>query len=209
MQANVLYSFRRCPYAMRARLAIRISEVQLQLREVVLKDKPEQLLKASPKATVPVLILACGTVIDESLGIMQWALSLNDPEGWLEKLPAQLPLVEQCDNVFKPWLDKYKYADRYPEFDEDYYRRQGCEFLAQLEARLTGNRYLMGEELTLADAAIFPFIRQFAHVDKKWFEQTPFNALRIWLNELLASALFQGVMEKYPPWQEGQRSIYF
>jgi len=209
MPSSILYSFRRCPYAMRARLAISVSCSEVQLREVVLKNKPEQLLKASPKATVPVLVLASGKVIDESLDVMKWALSNNDPDGWLNNKTADLILIAQCDNEFKTWLDKYKYADRFPELSATYYRERAEEFLALLEIKLTNNRYLTADALSLADAAIFPFIRQFAHVDKLWFSQSRYRAVRAWLDDLLVSALFKSIMTKYPAWQAGQEDIYF
>jgi len=209
MPLPVLYSFRRCPYAMRARLAISVSQSELQLREVVLKNKPEQLLKASPKGTVPVLVLACGRVIDESLDIMKWALNNSDPQGWLANESADLVLIAQCDNEFKSWLDKYKYADRFPEFEQEYYRDRGGEFLAAIEDRLSASRYLSGDQCSLADGAIFPFVRQFAHVDKRWFEQSHYHAVKAWLSEMLASTLFTGIMRKYPAWEEAQEILYF
>jgi len=209
MQLPILYSFRRCPYAMRARLAISVSQSDLQLREVVLKNKPEQLLKASPKATVPVLVLPCGRVIDESLEIMTWALGNSDPLGWLVNESSDLLLIAQCDTEFKLWLDKYKYADRFPEFAQQYYRDRGEEFLAVLEEKLSGNRYLSGDQYSLADGAIFPFVRQFAHVDKRWFDQSQYRSVKVWLHEMLESALFKSILVKYPAWEEGQEIIYF
>jgi len=209
MQLPILYSFRRCPYAMRARLAISVSQSDLQLREVVLKNKPEQLLKASPKSTVPVLVLPCGRVIDESLDIMKWALSNSDPLGWLANESSDLLLIAQCDTEFKSWLDKYKYADRFPEFAQQYYRDRGGEFLAVLEEKLSCNRYLSGDQYSLADGAIFPFVRQFAHVDKRWFDQSQYRSVKVWLHEMLESALFKSILVMYPAWEEGQEIIYF
>jgi len=189
--AHTLYSFRRCPYAMRARLAIAYSQQQVQLREIILKEKPPEMLALSEKATVPVLQLSSGEVLDESLDIMAWALSHNDPNNWLAgNLNQMLSLIDENDFEFKEWLDRYKYADRFPEFTESYYRDQCEDFLVKLELRLTVTQYLFANKLTLADIAIFPFIRQFASVDKQWFQQTPYHNLKIWLDGLISIVLF-------------------
>ena len=209
-----LYSFRRCPYAMRARLAISycLPKQAVELREVVLKDKPASLINISPKATVPVLLLECGQVLEESLDIMQYALSTH-PD--LEKalLPDSLTadmfsLIKVNDGDFKWALDRYKYADRY-EHSQTYYLEKGEVFLDALNERLKNHLYLMGDEITLADLAIFPFVRQFAHVDKNWFEASQYSALIQWLNHWLASDLFINIMTKYPQWQEGDEPVYF
>ena len=209
-----LYSFRRCPYAMRARLAISycLPKHAVELREVVLKDKPVSLINISPKATVPVLLLEGGQVLEESLDIMLYALS---PRPDLEKvlLPDSLKadmfsLIKVNDGDFKWALDRYKYADRY-EQSQTYYREKGEVFLGALNERLNSHRYLMGDEMTLADLAIFPFVRQFAHVDKLWFEASQYTALIQWLNHWLASDLFISIMTKYPQWQEGDEPVYF
>jgi glutathione S-transferase len=200
----ILYSFRRCPYAMRARLAIKISEVEVELREVVLKDKPKQMLDYSPKGTVPVLQLDDGTVIDESRDIMEWALAINDPQSWLLSSDMDVEeinrLIALNDNTFKEHLDHYKYADRFPEDSEEYYRKQGEVFLQELEARLSNSQYLMNDKLSLLDIAVFPFIRQFAYVDINWFEQSKYKKLNIWLTSLIGSDLFKSIMKKYPKW---------
>ena len=209
MGKTLLYSFRRCPFAMRARLAIQYANLEVELREVLLKNKPEQLLKASPKATVPVLVLETGQVIDESLDIMIWALRRNDPERWLDDLERQMRLISQCDTAFKACLDKYKYADRHPEFNQEYYRDQCLSFVAVLERKLAKNQYLEGAGRSLADAAIFPFIRQFAHVDKDWFFNADFVAVQAWLTDQLENKLFKEVMSKYPPWQVGDIPLRF
>ena len=201
----ILYSFRRCPYAMRARLAIAYAEVAVELREVELRNKPQAMLLISPKATVPVLQLEDGKVLDESLDIMLWALQQNDPEHWLRaaSLDHAQALIRGNDESFKYYLDRYKYADRYPAYSELYYRQQGELFLADLESLLTQSVFLCGEQFSLADAAILPFIRQFCAVDPAWFKVSPYPALRQWLSHFLASSLFERVMTKYPYWQTG------
>lgn len=199
---TILYSFRRCPYAIRARMALKYSGLEIHLREVVLKDKPDEMLKASSKGTVPVLLLPSGQVIDESLSIMHWALEKYDPEQWLiPTLKAEIEtLIFQNDYEFKPWLDKYKYADRHPEHNKTFYREH-CEiFLQQLEEKLSNNDYLLTQKQSLADIAIFPFIRQCAYVDKTWFEQAPYPNLNRWLNSLLKSTLFLSTMDKHSKW---------
>lgn len=207
----ILYSFRRCPYAMRARLAVKVSEVRVELREVVLKDKPKEMLDCSPKATVPVIQLDNGVVIDESRDIMEWALAVNDPQNWLPSNEAEAQeishLIDLNDNSFKEHLDYYKYADRFPENSEEYYRKQGEEFLQELEQRLSNSQYLMSNNISLLDIAVFPFIRQFAYVDINWFEKSDYKKLNCWLNSLIESNLFKSVMIKYPQWSSGQETL--
>ena len=199
----ILYSFRRCPYAMRARLAIAYSNIDVELREVDLGNKPQTMLLISAKATVPVLQLENGRMLDESLDIMLWAIQQNDAEHWLKaaSLANAKALIRVNDERFKYYLDRYKYADRYPAYSELYYRQQGELFLADIEGLLTQSAYLCGEHFSLTDAAILPFIRQFCAVDPAWFEDSPYPALRQWLNHFLASSLFEQVMTKYPCWQ--------
>ena len=196
----LLYTFRRCPYAVRARMAIRISGVEVDMHEVNLRNKPDTLLACSPKGTVPVLQLNNGTVIDESLDIMQWALSINDPEQWLDRpnglSDESMALITQNDEPFKRALDYYKYSVRFPEHSEQYYREQAEFHLADLNARLSRGGYLMGNRLTLADMAIFPFIRQFANVDKDWFYASQYSHLIQWLNARVSSGVFIAVMQK-------------
>lgn len=194
MTAHVLYSFRRCPYAMRARMALRYSGVPLTTVEVSLKAKPVEMLALSPKGTVPVLVCADGRVIEQSLDIMRWALAKKDPDNWLG--PDSAALIEENDHVFKTHLDRYKYAIRYPEQPMEHYRAQGEQFLQHLEDLLGHAPYLAGDRLSLADVALAPFIRQFAHVDREWFDQAPYPYLRVWLELFLASALFTSVMAK-------------
>jgi len=206
-QHPILYSFRRCPYAIRARLAIKVSQIQVELREVVLADKPKAMLALSPKGTVPVLVLPDGTVIDESKDIMLWALNQNDPDNWLSKHQDKLNetdgLINLNDNDFKRHLDHYKYADRFPDYPMEYYRGQAEVFLQQLEMRLSKNSFLLGDRISMLDMAIVPFIRQCAFVDKPWFDQTPYIQLQDWLENILASDLFNQVMIKQPQWKEG------
>ncbi|QQX61520.1 glutathione S-transferase [Pseudomonas chlororaphis] len=199
---NTLYSFRRCPYAMRARLALRYSGVPLEIVEVSLKAKPAEMLALSPKGTVPVLSVD-GRVIDESLDIMRWALARHDPQDWLLKDdgPAQQrieALIAENDQVFKLHLNRYKYAERYPEQPMEYYRGQGELFLRQLDELLSQQDYLLADHPSLADMALAPFVRQFAHVDRQWFAQTPYRHLQRWLQRFLESELFTQVMAKPP-----------
>ncbi|MGQ7862680.1 glutathione S-transferase [Pseudomonas sp. 32A] len=196
MSEGVLYSFRRCPYAMRARMALRYSGVAVQIIEVSLKAKPAEMLALSPKGTVPVLSVD-GRVIDESLAIMGWALAQNDPEGWLlEDDGATQALIEENDQGFKYQLDRYKYAERYPEQPMEHYRAEGEVFLSKLEGLLAQREYLLAGHLSLADVALAPFVRQFAHVDRAWFERAPYPRLQDWLQRFLESPLFIAVMAK-------------
>jgi glutathione S-transferase len=203
----VLYSFRRCPYAMRARMALWVAGVTVELREVKLAAKPPALLAASPKGTVPVLVLADSTVIDQSLDIMRWALGQNDPEGWLAGEDAALIAVN--DGPFKHHLDRAKYPGRYEEEDGTDHRAAALALLAPLEARLAGAPYLCGETRALTDIALLPFIRQFAAIDPAWFTAQPLPRLQGWLEGLLASDLFAAVMPKFAPWAEGDPVVLF
>ncbi|PTT29555.1 glutathione S-transferase [Pseudomonas sp. HMWF021] len=193
---NTLYSFRRCPYAMRARMALRYSGVPVEIVEVSLKAKPAEMLAISPKGTVPVLD-ADGRVIDESLEIMRWALAQNDPDNWLLGGDSRIAeLIEANDQVFKVHLNRYKYAERYPEQPMEVYRAEGAVFLQSLNELLTGRDYLLTEHPSLADIALLPFVRQFAHVDREWFAQTPYVQLQAWLQRFLESDLFTSIMKK-------------
>jgi glutathione S-transferase len=206
----VLYSFRRCPYAMRARLALAISGQAHELREVVLKNKPTEMLAASPKGTVPVLVLPGGEVMDESLDIMRWALGRHDPAQWLvppEVSPDDMAaLIAANDGDFKRHLDRYKYPNRYADESGGdaaglalKHRTEAAQWLAQLDTRLTGG-WLLGTQASLADMAILPFVRQFAHTDADWFAAQPWPRLQGWLAAFEGSALYVGVMAKHPPW---------
>ncbi|MGN2612266.1 glutathione S-transferase [Aliivibrio fischeri] len=204
---NTLYSFRRCPYAMRARLGIVQSNKTVHLREIILKNKPESMLQASPKGTVPVLINNKGKVIDESLDIMKWALEGSE---LLQSTTNEMfQLIRENDDIFKSWLDKYKYADRYPEYSEIYYRKQGELFLNKLEQRLTTSPMLFSKQYSFADLAILPFIRQFAFVDIHWFHQSKYKNLQRWLFEFIESELFNSIMKKYPTWLDSHQEFIF
>lgn len=197
---NTLYSFRRCPYAMRARMALRYAGVPVEIVEVSLKNKPAEMLALSPKGTVPVLN-ADGVVIDESLQIMRWALAQNDPDDWLlggDSFAAlwMEKLIEGNDQIFKSALNRYKYAERYPEQPMEAYRAEGALFLQKLDELLEGREYLLADHPSLADIALLPFVRQFAHVDREWFAQTPYVRLQAWLQRLLESDLFISIMKK-------------
>lgn len=204
----VLYSFRRCPYAMRARLAIHYNGVEVEQRDILLKDKPAAMLAASAKGTVPVLVLSSGEVIDESRDIMNWALQQDAEPHALLGGPEQTQrinnLLDRCDDQFKPHLDKYKYWVGYPELSQQDYRQSCQEFLAELEHSLSQQDYLLGPSITLADLGIFPFIRQFAYVDIDWFEQSPYPNLQAWLSLLIGSTAFEAIMKKRPIWPDDQ-----
>lgn len=181
-------------------MAIRYAGIQVELREVALKNKPAAMLAASPKGTVPVLVDTDGTIIDESLEVMHWALEQNDPQNWLnpETLAEAKMLIDKNDNEFKRWLDRYKYHVGYPEHPPEYYRDHCEAFLALIENKLAKHGYLLGDNTTVADIAIFPFIRQCAFVDKAWFNHTTYSNLHKWLTILLQSKAFLSVMEKRP-----------
>ncbi len=202
----ILYSFRRCPYAMRARLALLVSGAACALREVKLSAKPAAMLEVSPKGTVPVLVLPDGTVIDQSLDIMRWALQRNDPEGWLARDDAAL--IAANDGPFKHDLDRYKYPERHGS-DALAHREGGLTFLGELDARLEQGGQLCGEARGLADAAIMPFVRQFAATDPDWFAAQPLHFLHKWLGDHLASPLFAATMLRLAPWQPGDEQIRF
>lgn len=204
----ILWTFRRCPYAMRARLAIASSGQKVELREVLLKDKPDAFLAASPKGTVPVVIDGA-TVIEESRDIMLWALRRSDPEGWLDMHPDGLVLIDRCDGPFKTALDHTKYAVRFPDRDEAAERAQAMLFLTDLNDRLNDSAFLTGARRKLADVAILPFVRQFANTDRAWFDKQALAPLARWLDAFLGSDGFNAVMRKYPPWQEGRDRVMF
>jgi len=196
----ILYTFRRCPYAMRARLTLVYAGIEVEYREIELRQKPQAMLDVSPKATVPVLQLESGQIIDESLDIMHWALKQHDPDGWSAHQTQALALIDENDTTFKAWLDKYKYAERFPEYSQIYYREQAERFLKKLEIHLEGHSFLLANHPTLADFAIFPFVRQFAFVDKPWFDQASYPKLQTWLNFHLENELFEEIMVKHPLW---------
>lgn len=198
---------------MRARLALSVSRQACELREVVLRNKPQGLLQASPKATVPVLVLADGRVLDQSLDIMRWALAQHDPARWLAPSEGteadMLTLIADCDGHFKQALDRCKYPSRYPEADAALARTHAADWLQGLEVRLTPHPFLFGGHAALADMAIAPFVRQFAGIDPTWWDAQPWPKLQVWLAQWQASNLFESVMHKLPPWADGTESVMF
>lgn len=209
----VLYSFRRCPFAIRARLAIHASRQTVELREVILRNKPEAMLLASPKGTVPILLLSEGRVVDESLDIMTWSLKQADPEGWLpERQDDQLrfdELLARNDGSFKMALDRYKYPNRFEGADPHQARDDGARFIRDLDVCLQNGQFLLGQRFSLADAAILPFIRQYAHVDRDWFYRQSWKAVIAWLDAFKESERFLSVMIKISAWQQGTKGVAF
>ena len=206
MTLPILYSFRRCPYAMRARLGLMASATTCELREVKLSAKPPELIEASPKSTVPVLILPDDTVIDESIDIMRWALARNDSAGWLER--DDEALIAENDGPFKHALDRYKYPERH-ESDPAAHRQLGLDFLHTLNSRIAPGGQLCGTVPGLADMAIVPFVRQFAATDREWFAAQDLAPLQSWLAEHLQSPLFTSIMVRPKPWQAGDPPLLF
>jgi glutathione S-transferase len=196
---------------MRAHMALKYSGLTVELREVSLKSYPEEARRISAKATVPVLQLSDGTVLDESWNIVKWALQKNDPDNWMGPDNAHLidaeMLVETNDFSFKEDLDHYKYADRFPEYSAEYYRQACEEFIEELEDMLSENSFLLSERISLPDISVFPFVRQFSIVDKSWFEQAPYPNVQYWLNTLTSSSLFESVFQKHDIWKEGDGVI--
>lgn len=206
----ILYSFRRCPYAMRARMALYYAGIKWEHREILLKDKPPCMLEYSPKGSVPVMVVPSGQVIDESLDIVLWALEQNDPDGWLPDQHRDdiFTLIERNDGSFKRALDRYKYPNRYPDEDCSGARDECLKVLDDLNKRIENNGHLSGDKTTIADIAIFPFIRQCAHVDRDWFYAIPMPKLQDWLRKHLESALFERVMTKHPIWSTDSEKTY-
>lgn len=199
----ILYSYRRCPYAMRARMALRYAGIDVEHREIELRNKPQSMLIASPKGTIPVLCVG-DLVLDQSLDIMHWAISQSDPDQWRNADDAIAQAwTAKNDGPFKVLLDQYKYPNRYPELDQAVVLNEALQImLLPMEQALQVTQYLMGDKLTWVDVAIFPFIRQFSMVDAKKFEQLPIPAVKKWLAQLLESELFQSVMHKHPVWRD-------
>lgn len=193
-------------------MAIYYSGISVELREIALRKKPGEMLLHSPKGTVPVLVLPNGTVIEESLEIMHWALEIHDPQNWLCKTEPALysqaaQLIYENDHVFKQQLDHYKYSIHHTEYSLEHYRTQGEIFLQRLESHLQGQRFLLADQITLADIAIAPFVRQFSRVDTSWFDNAPYFELRRWLESIVNSAIFTSVMTKRQPWQPGANIV--
>ena len=228
MAHPTLYSLRNCPYAMRARLAIYKSKTQVILRDVVLSNKPEEMLIASPKGTVPILVLSKFTldkgiednkslVIEESLELMLWALSQNDPNDLLlgginskyDLLPDMVEFITIFDTEFKVCLENYKCAKRYHESNLEECRK-ACEvYIADLEHQLNRHSFLFDEQESLVDIALLPFMRQFARIERQWYLQSAYPKLREWLNRYLQSPMFTKVMAKYPLWLDERKDIFF
>tara|TARA_B100000963_G_scaffold360667_1_gene392458 strand:- start:1042 stop:1671 length:630 start_codon:yes stop_codon:yes gene_type:complete len=203
----VLYSFRRCPYAIRARLALLVSKQTVELREVLLRDKPEDFLNKSPSKTVPCLVLN-DEIIDESLDIMLWALKINDPENWLEMPNNGFELIQLIDDEFKPLLDKTKYAVRFPNEDFKRNRADAIKILREIDESISKNSTFKNH-LTLLDMAIFPFIRQFAFIDLNFFNNLNWKNLIDWLNLILNSKLFSQCQKKFNQWSPSDKPSYF
>lgn len=199
----ILYSYRRCPYAMRARMALKYAGIEVEHREIELRNKPQSMLLASPKGTVPVLCMD-GLVLDQSLDIMHWAISQSDPDQWRSADDAIAQAwIEKNDGPFKVLLDQYKYPNRFPELDTEAVLNEILQImLLPMEKSLQNSQYLLGEKMTWVDIAIFPFIRQFSMVDLKKFDDLPIPAVKKWLAQLLESELFHSVMHKHPVWRD-------
>lgn len=209
----ILYSFRRCPYAMRARLAIAVAGQKCELREILLRDKAAEFLETSPKGTVPVLVDVDGTVLEESIDLMDWALVQHDPENWLRPevgtLEEMKALVAESDGPFKTALDRYKYANRYEGADALAEREKASVFLRKLDAKLEKSKFLFGSNMSYADAGIVTFVRQFANVNRDWFNAQDWPHLIRWLDAFLESELFASIMQKYPKWEPGDEVTVF
>ena len=210
----ILYSLRRCPYAMRGRMVIALSKQQVLLREIVTKDKPSELLASSPKGTVPVLVLSDGKVIEQSLDVMMWALQQNDPQDLLRSSNPSLSeqidqLIQRNDNEFIGHLEKYRASVRYRNDDIEQ-RRNLCEaFISELDAKLANHDYLFGDSPSLADFAVMPFVSQFVRVEKKWFVQSEYQNVGRWLRSHLESKLYTQVMKRYPLWKDTKQDCLF
>ena len=207
----ILYSFRRCPYAMRARMAIHISGQKCELREVLLRDKPPSMLEYSAKGTVPVLILQDGKVIDESLDVIDWALNLNDPDDWQRSKDKEKTkeLIKINDGEFKYHLDRYKYSKRYDNEDPEFHRKKCLKFIESINNELNNSKYIFDDNISYADIVVLPFIRQFRIADIEWFDSLPYDNLKKWLSSFLGSSLLNSIMKKYDLWKEGDKSIVF
>ncbi len=204
----VLWSFRRCPYAMRARLAVQSAGVSVELREILLKAKPDPFLQTSASGTVPALKTG-DVILDESLDIMIWALKQNDPMGWLNLPDDGWDLITHNDGPFKAALDRTKYATRYDDADPMIEREKAASFLINLNERLARDGWLMGPTPTICDYAILPFVRQFANIDRAWFDGQDWPYLIHWLERFLASDGFAAIMVKHPVWTDGQAPLNF
>ena len=207
----ILYSFRRCPYAMRARMAIHISSQKCEIREVLLRDKPPSMLEYSSKGTVPVLVLQSGEVIDESLDVIDWALNLNDPDNWQRSKDNEKTkeLIKINDGEFKHHLDRYKYSKRYDNEDPEFHRKKCLSFIKKVNSELQNSKYIFDDEISYIDISLLPFIRQFRIADNEWFDELPYENVKSWLSNFLNSELLKSIMYKYDLWKEGDEVTIF
>ena len=206
-EVPILYSFRRCPYAIRARWALLSSNIDVELREIVLRDKPSEFLNVSNSGTVPCLQLK-DKIIDESIDIMIWALRKNDPNGWLDMPDEGYRLINEVEEKFKPNLDKTKYATRYPQNDSKESKKFAIEYLINLDKKIKGE-FFFGEQPKLADIAIFPFVRQFANIDINWFNEFGWQKLQNWLNAFVGSNMFDKSQKKFVKWRPAADPVFF
>ena len=207
----ILYSFRRCPYAMRARMAIHISSQKCEIREVLLRDKPPSMLEYSSKGTVPVLVLQSGEVIDESLDVIDWALNLNDPDNWQRSKNNEKTkeLIKINDGEFKYHLDRYKYSKRYDNEDPEFHRKKCLSFIEKVNSELQNSKYIFDDAISYIDISLLPFIRQFRIADNEWFDELPYENVKSWLSNFLNSELLKSIMFKYDLWKEGDEVTIF
>ncbi len=207
----ILYSFRRCPYAMRARMAIHISSQKCEIREVLLRDKPPSMLEYSSKGTVPVLVLQSGEVIDESLDVIDWALNLNDPDNWQRSKDNEKTkeLIKINDGEFKHHLDRYKYSKRYDNEDPEFHRKKCLSFIEKVNSELQNSKYIFDDEISYIDISLLPFIRQFRIADNEWFDELPYENVKSWLSNFLNSELLESIMSKHDLWKEGDEVTIF
>ena len=203
MSSIILYSYRRCPYAMRARMALKYASIEFEHREIELRNKPQSMLDASPKGTVPVLLVG-DLVLDQSLDIMRWAIQHSDPDGWADvDNEISQAWIEKNDGRFKALLDQYKYPNRHPELNQEEVLNEALQLmLLPMEKALQHTQYLLGYKISWVDVAIFPFIRQFSMVNPSQFDQLPIPATKKWLTQHLESELFNSVMQKHPVWRD-------
>lgn len=214
MKTPILYSFKRCPYAMRARMIIFLTDIQCELREVHLKNKPQSMLDLSPKGTVPVLQIDAYKVIDESLEIVEWALGINDIFKKNKILPDQevltKDLISLFDDEFKFHLDRYKYSVRYQDANPIQSRSKCLEILNKTENSISNSNWFFGDSVNKLDICILPFIRQFRIADPEWFDSlNEIHQVKSWLKHFLKSPLLLNIMNKNGPWQEGDQALIF
>jgi len=212
MAISVLYSYLKCPFSLRSRMALSYAGIRCEIREVDLSNPPEEMTVISPNARVPLLILPDGNVIGESMKIMRWALSQNDPDKWWPdntiRRQSIRNLLDTSNGSFSTALFYYAFHSNYPRRSKEEYRLEGEVFMVELEARLSVSAHLVGEALTLADVAIFPFIYNFARVDQQWFNSCPYPNLRNWVNDFMGSELFRQAMKKNPVWKPQSQPVF-